>query len=212
MCACECQWCVCACANGRRLANRLEWGASIVALPLATITIDDEIFIVRQRTLLARICKHATSTAQLGAGQMPSASGSCRSQTARQPHRNIETDAGRAVRKERRCDVMSASNIPAAQTRRQRLCVHVTRSEGSPSAASSDGRTLLVPAPPETPAAERRARVTRTADEARKDEKRRKAAAPIGKQTGQRHVGSPLLAGALSHGLKGRTIADGPVC
>jgi hypothetical protein len=81
---------------------------------------------------------------------------------------------------------------------------------------------LLVPAPPdsESSAAERRARpgvtvVTRKArvDEARKDESAGlQAAAPIGKQTGQGLVGSPLLAGALSHGLKGRTMADGPVC
>jgi len=170
-CACACVR-VCARAgvrvrvNGRRLANRLRWGGFSLALPLATMTNDVETCIDRQRTLLARSCKHATSTAQLGAGHMPSASGSSRSQTASQPiYRNIETDAGRAVRKERRCE--STSHRPVVQTRRQRLCVHVTRSEGSRPAVLLDGRTLLVPAPPEPSAAERRARVTRTADKAR---------------------------------------------
>ncbi len=169
-CACACVR-VCARAgvrvrvNGRRLANRLRWGGSSLALPLATMTNDVETYIDRQRTLLARSCKHATSTAQLGAGHMPSASGSSRSQTARQRYRNIETDAGRAVRKERRCE--STSHRPVVQTRRQRLCVHVTRSQASQSAFLPDVRTLLVPALLESSSAERRVRVTRTADKAR---------------------------------------------
>ena len=171
LCACVCVRArVCACVMGDGL--RTVWSGEpplsrcrLRRLPLTT------------RLLSSGNARCWRESANTPRAQLNSAQARCPLQAAavgrKRPDsrlRNIETDAGRAVRKERRCDVMSASNIPAAQTRRQRLCVHVTRSEGSPSAASSDGLPLLLPAPPKTPAAERRARVTRTADKVRKDE------------------------------------------